>query len=57
VLERLMALQQIRLGDGDASRFRLAPGMAAEARALVRCFFAANLTAPLVSERLLESLD
>ena len=57
VLERLMALQQIRLGDGDSARFRLAPGMAAEARALVRCFFAANLTAPLVSERLLESLD
>jgi hypothetical protein len=27
-----------------------------KARALVRCFFAANLTAPLASEKLLESL-
>ncbi len=56
VLERLIALQHTRFTDHDAERFRLAPGMAAEARALVRCFFAANLTAPLASERLLESL-
>jgi len=57
VLERLIALQRARFADRDPERFRLAPAMAAEARALVRCFFAANLTAPLASERLLESLS
>ncbi len=56
VLERLMAFQRTRFAGGDIERFRLAPAMAAEARALVRCFFAANLTAPLASEKLLESL-
>jgi DNA repair protein RecO (recombination protein O) len=56
VLERLVALQQVSFGDPDPACFRLAPAMAAEARALVRCFFAANLTAPLASEKLLESL-
>ena len=55
-LERLLALQHVPFGVGDRERFRLAPTMVAEARALVRCFFAANLTAPLASERLLESL-
>jgi len=56
VLERLIAFQRVPFADRDPERFRLAPGMAAEARALVRCFFAANLTAPLASEKLLESL-
>jgi recombinational DNA repair protein (RecF pathway) len=57
VLERLIAFQQIPFDGRDGcERYRLAPGMAAEARTLVRCFFAANLTAPLASERLLESL-
>jgi DNA repair protein RecO (recombination protein O) len=56
VLARLIAFQQATFGSGDPERFRLAPGMAAEARALVRCFFASNLTAPLASEKLLESL-
>lgn len=56
VLERLIAFQRTRFASGDIERFRLAPGMAAEARTLVRCFFAANLTAPLASEKLLESL-
>jgi DNA repair protein RecO (recombination protein O) len=56
VLARLQALQRVRFADGDADRFRLDPGMAAEARALVRCFFAGNLTAPLASEKLLDSL-
>lgn len=56
VLERLIAFQRARFDERDTERFRLAPGMAAEARALVRCFFAANLTAPLASEKLLESL-
>lgn len=56
VLERLIALQRAPFAGRDPERFRLAPGMAPEARALVRCFFAANLTAPLASEKLLESL-
>ena len=56
VLERLIAFQRTRFDERDTARFRLAPGMVAEARALVRCFFAANLTAPLASEKLLESL-
>jgi hypothetical protein len=56
VLERLIAFQRARFTDRDPECFRLAPSMAAEARALVRCFFAANLTAPLASEKLLESL-
>jgi DNA repair protein RecO (recombination protein O) len=56
VLERLIAFQRAPFTGRDAERFRLAPGMAAEARALVRCFFAGNLTAPLASEKLLEAL-
>lgn len=56
VLERLIAFQRTDFTDRAGEHFRLAPGMAAEARALVRCFFAANLTAPLASEKLLESL-
>jgi DNA repair protein RecO (recombination protein O) len=56
VLERLIAFQRTRFTDRGGEHFRLAPGMAAEARTLVRCFFAANLTAPLASEKLLESL-
>lgn len=56
VLERLIAFQRTRFDERATERFRLEPGMAAEARALVRCFFAANLTAPLASEKLLESL-
>ena len=40
----------------DVSGFALQPGVAAEARALLRSFFAANLTAPLASERLLDEL-
>ena len=56
VLERLIAFQRLHFDASDGERFRLAPSMAAEARALVRCFFAANLTAPLASERFLESL-
>lgn len=56
VLERLIAMQRSPFTDRDVERFRLAPGMAAEARALVRCFFAGNLTAPLASEKLLEAL-
>ena len=56
VLERLIAFQRLTFTSRDAERFRLAPAMAAEARALVRCFFAGNLTAPLASEKLLEAL-
>ncbi|MEO7437147.1 MAG: DNA repair protein RecO [Candidatus Binatia bacterium] len=56
VLERLIAFQRARFASGNIERFRLPPGMAAEARTLIRCFFAANLTAPLASEKLLESL-
>ena len=42
VLERLIAFQQVPFDGRDGERYRLAPGMAAEARALVRCFFAAT---------------
>jgi DNA repair protein RecO (recombination protein O) len=56
VLERLLVLQRTPFADADTERFRLPPAMAAEARALVRCFFTANLTAPLNSEKLIESL-
>jgi len=55
-LERLAALARIHLDSGDPAVFAMPAGMAAEARALVRCFFAGNLTAPLVSERLLEGV-
>ena len=55
-LERLMALQQVSFDAPDVSGFALQPGVAAEARALLRSFFAANLTAPLASERLLDAL-
>jgi DNA repair protein RecO (recombination protein O) len=56
-LERLMELQRARFDGADVSSFDLTPGMAAEARALVRSFFAANLTAPLASERFLEDVQ
>ncbi len=56
VLERLIAFQETPFTAGGAAHFRLPAAMAAEARALVRCFFAANLTAPLASEKLLETL-
>ena len=56
VLARLIAFQTMSFAGGAPDRFRLDPGMAAEARALVRCFFAGNLTAPLASEKFLESL-
>lgn len=56
VLARLIALQTTSFASGASDRFRLDPGMAAEARALVRCFFAGNLTAPLASEKFLESI-
>jgi DNA repair protein RecO (recombination protein O) len=56
VLTRLMEFQGASFTAGAPDRFRLDPGMAAEARALVRCFFAGNLTAPLASEKLIESL-
>jgi DNA repair protein RecO (recombination protein O) len=55
-LDRLMALQQTSFAASDVSGFALQPGVAAEARALLRSFFAANLTAPLASERLLDEL-
>jgi DNA repair protein RecO (recombination protein O) len=55
-LEHLIALQRAVFGGADAERFTLPAGMAAEARALVRSFFAGSLTEPLVSERLLEGL-
>jgi DNA repair protein RecO (recombination protein O) len=55
-LERLRALQQTSFDAVDASGFALEPGVAAEARALLRSFFAAALSGPLVSERLLEEV-
>jgi DNA repair protein RecO (recombination protein O) len=55
-LDRLMALQSTSFDVPDATAFALQPGVAAEARALLRSFFAANLTAPLASERLLDEL-
>jgi DNA repair protein RecO (recombination protein O) len=55
-LERLVALQTGTFDDADVARFTLPAGAAAEARTLVRSFFAASLTKPLASERLLEGL-
>jgi DNA repair protein RecO (recombination protein O) len=55
-LERLLELQRARFEGADARRFALPPAIAAEARALVRSFFAGNLGAPLVSEQLLDEL-
>ena len=55
-LERLIELARARFDDADAAQFLLPPTVAAEARTLVRSFFATNLTAPLASERLLDEL-
>jgi len=55
-LERLSALARTPLDAGERSLLELPAGMAAEARAVVRCFFAGNLNAPLSSERLLDEL-
>ena len=55
-LERLTELQRARFDDADASRFAMSSSVASEARALLRSFFAGNLTAPLASERLLDEL-
>lgn len=55
-IERLIGLQASTFDDGDAATFVLSPGAASEARALVRSFFAASLTKPLASERLIDDL-
>jgi DNA repair protein RecO (recombination protein O) len=55
-LEQLIALQRTRIADVDPGAITMAPGAAAEARVVLRSFFAANLTAPLASERLLDAL-
>jgi len=55
-LRRLRELQTTPLHTADGSEFFLAPGVAAEARVLVRGFLSGTLTAPLASERLLETL-
>jgi hypothetical protein len=55
-LRRLRELQAIPFDTADGSEFLLTPGVAAEARVLVRGFLATTLGAPLASERLLESL-
>ena len=55
-LRRLRELQTTPLHTADGSEFVLTPGVAAEARILVRGFLSATLTAPLASERLLETL-
>ncbi len=55
-LRRLRELQTMPLQTAQGADFMLAPGVAAEARILVRGFLSATLTAPLASERLLETL-
>ncbi len=55
-LQRLRALARAALDGEHGGQLELPPGMAAEARAVIRCFFAANLNAPLFSERLLDAL-
>jgi DNA repair protein RecO (recombination protein O) len=56
-LERLTALQQRALDAADARELALEPGVAAEARALLRGFLAAAVTVPLASERLIDELQ
>ena len=53
-LERLTLLQRASFAAADARDFVLQPGVAAEARALLRSFFAAAVTFPLASEQLLD---
>jgi len=55
-LERLTEIRRARFDDADTSRFTMPPAVAAEARTVLRSFFAGSLTAPLVSERLLDEL-
>ncbi len=55
-LERLTMLQQVSFDTADVSAFTLQPGIAAEARVLLRSFFGATVTLPLASERLLDEL-
>ena len=55
-LQRLCALASTPLNGGQTSPLELTPGMAAEARAVMRCFLAGNLSAPLASDRLLDEL-
>ncbi len=55
-LRRLRELQSTPLHTADGSEFFLAPGVAAEARILVRGFLSATLSTPLASERLLDTL-
>jgi|SRR6185295_7963601 len=55
-LERLTALQRTPIAAIDVRELAMSAGGAAEARVVLRSFFAANLTAPLASERLLDAL-
>lgn len=55
-LERLTALQGASFDGADPSAFVLAPAIAAEARALLRSFFAATVSFPLMSEKLIDEL-
>ena len=55
-LDRLIALQRTDLGASDTEVLALPPAVATEARALLKNFFAPNLTSPLTSERLLDTL-
>lgn len=55
-LERLTTLQGTSFDVADVSAFILSPAIAAEARALLRSFFAATVTFPLASERLIDQL-
>jgi DNA repair protein RecO (recombination protein O) len=56
-LDRLLDLQRACFDGTDTGAFALPPAVATEARALLRSFFAATLTAPLASERLLETIS
>jgi hypothetical protein len=49
-------LQGTSFDVADVSAFILSPAIAAEARALLRSFFAATVTFPLASERLIDQL-
>jgi DNA repair protein RecO (recombination protein O) len=55
-LDRLAELQQTSFDAPDARAFALPAAVAAEARALLRSFFAATVSLPLASERLLEEV-
>jgi hypothetical protein len=55
-LEQLIGWQRTAMDASDPSGLEMTPGVAAEARIVLRSFFAGNLTAPLASERLLEDL-